>query len=51
MISIRREPAAIKMIGAYAGEIGKTRFLPPSQHQYGVDFGGNGKVELRCSVL
>src|SRR5262252_7917677 len=29
------------MIGAYAGEIGQTQFLPSSYIKYGVDFDGN----------
>ncbi len=38
------------MIGAYAGEIGQTQFLPSSYIKYGVDFDGNGHVDLRRSV-
>ena len=38
------------MIGAYAGEIGQTQFLPSSYVKYGVDFDGNGRVDLRHSV-
>ena len=38
------------MIGAYAGEIGQTQFLPSSYIKYGVDFDGNGRVDLRRSV-
>ena len=38
------------LIGAYAGEIGQTQFLPSSYIKYGVDFDGNGHVELRHSV-
>jgi lytic murein transglycosylase len=37
-------------IGAYAGEIGQTQFLPSSYIKYGVDFDGNGHVDLRHSV-
>jgi len=36
--------------GAYAGEIGQTQFLPSSYIKYGVDFDGNGHVDLRHSV-
>ncbi len=36
--------------GAYAGEIGQTQFLPSSYIKYGVDFDGNGKVDLRHST-
>ena len=38
------------MIGAYAGEIGQTQFLPSSYIKYGVDFDGNGRIDLRHSV-
>jgi lytic murein transglycosylase len=38
------------MIGAYAGEIGQTQFLPSSYMKYGVDFDGDGRVDLRHSV-
>lgn len=39
-----------QLIGAYAGEIGQTQFLPSSYIKYGVDFDGNGRVDLRHSV-
>jgi len=39
-----------EMIGAYAGEIGQTQFLPSSYIKYGVDFDGDGRVDLRHSV-
>jgi lytic murein transglycosylase len=38
------------LIGAYAGEIGQTQFLPSSYIKYGVDFDGNGHVDLRRSI-
>jgi lytic murein transglycosylase len=38
------------LIGAYAGEIGQTQFLPSSYVKYGVDYDGNGRVDLRRSV-
>ncbi|KAA5602383.1 lytic murein transglycosylase [Blastochloris sulfoviridis] len=38
------------MIGAYAGELGQTQFLPSSYIRYGVDYDGNGHVDLRHSV-
>src|ERR1700691_2034066 len=38
------------LIGAYAGEIGQTQFLPSSYIKYGVDFDGDGHVDLRHSV-
>jgi lytic murein transglycosylase len=39
-----------EMVGAYAGEIGQTQFLPSSYIKYGVDYDGNGQVDLRRSV-
>ncbi len=39
-----------QMVGAFAGEIGQTQFLPSSYIKYGVDFDGNGHVDLRHSV-
>jgi lytic murein transglycosylase len=39
-----------QMIGAYAGEIGQTQFLPSSYIKYGVDFDGDGRVDLRHST-
>jgi lytic murein transglycosylase len=38
------------LIGAFAGEIGQTQFLPSSYIKYGVDYDGNGHVDLRHSV-
>ena len=38
------------MIGAYAGELGQTQFLPSSYIKYGVDYDGNGHIDLRHSV-
>ncbi|MDB5504588.1 MAG: lytic transglycosylase [Tardiphaga sp.] len=38
------------LIGAFAGELGQTQFLPSSYIKYGVDFDGNGHVDLRHSV-
>ena len=39
-----------QMLGGYAGEIGQTQFLPSSYIKYGVDFDGDGHVDLRHSV-
>ncbi len=39
-----------QMVGAFAGEIGQTQFLPSSYIKYGVDYDGNGHVDLRHSV-
>jgi lytic murein transglycosylase len=38
------------LVGAFAGEIGQTQFLPSSYVKYGVDYDGNGHVDLRHSV-
>lgn len=38
------------LIGAFAGEIGQTQFLPSSYIKYGVDYDGDGHVDLRHSV-
>jgi lytic murein transglycosylase len=38
------------LIGAYAGEIGQTQFLPSSYIKYGVDYDGDGHADLRHSV-
>lgn len=46
----RGDLAQNDMIGAYAGELGQTQFLPSSYLKYGVDFDGNGHVDLRHSV-
>jgi lytic murein transglycosylase len=36
--------------GAFAGELGQTQFLPSSYIKYGVDYDGNGHIDLRHSV-
>jgi lytic murein transglycosylase len=38
------------LVGGYAGELGQTQFLPSSYIKYGVDYDGNGHVDLRRSV-
>ncbi len=38
------------LVGAYAGELGQTQFLPSSYIKYGVDYDGDGRVDLRHSV-
>ena len=44
-------PEALRdLIGAYAGEIRQTQFLPSSYIKYGVDFDGDGRVDLRHST-
>ena len=39
-----------ELIGAYAGELGQTQFLPSSYLKYGIDYDGNGHVDLKRSV-
>jgi lytic murein transglycosylase len=46
----RGDLAPGEMVGAYAGEIGQTQFLPSSYVKYGIDYDGNGRVDLRRSV-
>src|SRR5580692_2883560 len=46
----RGDLALRELIGAYAGEIGQTQFLPSSYIKYGVDYDGDGHVDLRHSV-
>jgi len=38
------------MVGSWAGELGQFQFLPTLYLKYGVDFDGNGKVDLMRSV-
>ncbi len=48
---VQRGDLALRdMIGAYAGEIGQTQFLPSSYIKYGIDYDGNGHVDLRHSI-
>ena len=46
----RGDMSPAQMRGDWAGEIGQTRFMPSSYLKYGVDFDGNGHVDLRHSV-
>jgi len=39
-----------QMVGSWAGELGQTQFLPSHYFDYGVDYDGNGKVDLLRSV-
>jgi len=39
------------LLGSYAGAIGWAQFMPSSIRQYGVDFDGNGKIDLRNSPI
>ena len=46
----RGDVPARDLVGAFAGEIGQTQFLPSSYVKYGVDYDGNGRVDLRHSI-
>lgn len=46
----RGDLRANEMRGAWAGELGQTQFLPTDYHERGVDFDGNGKVDLLRSA-
>ena len=35
------------LLGSYAGAVGWPQFMPSSIRQYGVDFAGDGKIDLR----
>lgn len=39
-----------QLVGAWAGEIGQTQFLPSSYVKFGVDFDGDGRADLIRSV-
>ena len=39
-----------EMLGAWAGELGQTQFLPTHYFEYGVDYDRDGKVDLRRST-
>ncbi len=39
----------LSLLGSYAGAVGWPQFMPSSIRQYGVDFNGDGKVDLRNS--
>ena len=39
-----------EMIGAWAGELGQTQFLPTHYFEYGLDYDRDGKVDLRHSA-
>ncbi len=42
----RGDLAPEEMVGAWAGELGQTQFLPSSYEQFGLDFDGDGRVDL-----
>ena len=46
----RRHLSLKEMVGAFAGEIGQTQFLPSSYIKYVIDYDGNGHVDLRRSI-
>ncbi len=46
----RGDLSSREMVGGNAGEIGQTQFLPSSYLKYGVDYDGDGHVNLRRSV-
>ena len=50
MIVQRGDLPLSDMRGAFAGELGQTQFLPSSYIKYGVDYDGNGHVDLRHSI-
>ncbi len=39
------------LLGSYAGAVGWPQFMPSSIRLYGVDFDGNGKIDLRNSPV
>jgi lytic murein transglycosylase len=46
----RGDLSLAQMTGAFAGELGQTQFLPSSYIKYGVDYDGNGHVDLKRSI-
>ena len=42
----RGDLAPVEMVGAWAGELGQTQFLPSSYERFAIDFDGDGKVDL-----
>jgi lytic murein transglycosylase len=46
----RGDLSADEMIGAWAGEIGQVQFQPEDYIESGVDFDGDGRIDLRRSV-
>ena len=39
-----------QMVGAWAGELGQTQFLPSHYLEFGVDYNSDGRIDLRNSV-
>jgi lytic murein transglycosylase len=50
MIINRGDMTNAQLLGAWAGEIGQTQFLPSSYVKFAVDFDGNGRRDLIRSV-
>lgn len=46
----RGDLSANAMIGAWAGELGQTQFLPSSYERFGIDFDGDGRIDLITST-
>ena len=46
----RGDKTPAELIGAWAGEIGQTQFLPSSYVKFAIDFDGNGRRDLIRSV-
>jgi membrane-bound lytic murein transglycosylase B len=46
----RGDLSASAMVGAWAGELGQTQFLPSSYERFGIDFDADGRVDLVGSV-
>ena len=46
----RGDLTASQMIGAWAGELGQTQFRPSEYYRTGVDFDGDGRVDLLRSI-
>jgi membrane-bound lytic murein transglycosylase B len=46
----RGDMSHAQLLGAWAGEIGQTQFLPSSYVKFAVDFDGNGRRDLIRSV-
>jgi lytic murein transglycosylase len=46
----RGDLTATDMVGAWAGELGQTQFLPSHYFKYAVDFDGDGRRNLMTSV-
>ncbi|MEJ7729296.1 MAG: lytic murein transglycosylase [Polyangiaceae bacterium] len=42
----RGDLAPAEMVGAWAGELGQTQFLPSSYERFAIDFDGDGRVDL-----